>query len=75
MTNHSIGKGSVGEVFFATLRATGEEVAIKKLQLMRRGRDRTPIILREIDIIATSQHPNIVRYMGSYEVGLELWVL
>lgn len=41
---------------------------------MRRGRDRTPIILREIDIIATSQHPNIVRYMGSFEVGLELWV-
>lgn len=41
---------------------------------MRRGRDRTAIILREIDIIATSQHPNIVKYIGSFEVGLELWV-
>ena len=64
----------MGEVFFATLRRSGEQVAIKKLQLMRRGRDRTAVILREIDIIATSQHPNIVKYIGSYEVGMELWV-
>eukprot|EP01126_Amoeba_proteus_P046529 TRINITY_DN5266_c0_g1_i3.p1 TRINITY_DN5266_c0_g1~~TRINITY_DN5266_c0_g1_i3.p1 ORF type:complete len:499 (+),score=85.75 TRINITY_DN5266_c0_g1_i3:154-1650(+) len=75
ITNHSIGKGSVGEVFFATDRSNGNKVAIKKLQLMRRGKDRTTTILREIEIIATSQHHNIVKYLGSYLVIHELWVV
>lgn len=52
----------------------GEKVAIKKLQTKRRGKDRLGFILREIEIIATSQHPNIVKYFDSYFVADELWV-
>lgn len=34
-----------------------------------------PLILREIEIIATSQHNNIVKYIESFEMGDELWVV
>jgi serine/threonine protein kinase len=71
----SFGKGSVGEVFFGTRITDGKKVAIKKLEIIRRGRDRLPLILREIDIISTSQHPNIVQYFGSHEVDEHLWVV
>lgn len=67
-------KGSVGEVFFGQRLSDGKKVAIKKLEIVRRGRDRLPLILREIEIISTSQHPNIVQYFGSYEVEDHLWV-
>jgi len=73
--NRSIGKGAVGEVFFATVKDTETKVAIKKLHIERRGRDRLPFILREIDIIATSAHPNIVGFHEAYEMEGELWVV
>jgi hypothetical protein len=73
--NRSIGKGAVGEVFFATDKATDTKVAIKKLQIERRGRDRLPLILREIDIIATSSHENIVSFFEAYHMEGELWVV
>jgi len=73
ISNQTIGKGSVGEVLFAS---RGEnKVAIKKLELIRRGRDRLPLILREIEIIATSAHPNIVEYIETYDMAEELWVV
>eukprot|EP01127_Copromyxa_protea_P019239 TRINITY_DN6196_c0_g1_i1.p1 TRINITY_DN6196_c0_g1~~TRINITY_DN6196_c0_g1_i1.p1 ORF type:complete len:578 (-),score=57.25 TRINITY_DN6196_c0_g1_i1:98-1699(-) len=75
VTNYSLGKGSVGEVMYGICNKTGEKVAVKKLSPIRRGRDRTYTIMREIEIVATSQHPNIVKYYGSYEMGLEFWVV
>jgi len=73
ISSQAIGKGSVGEVLFGS---RGEKkVAIKKLELIRRGRDRLPLILREIEIIATSAHPNIVEYVETYDMGEELWVV
>eukprot|EP01124_Arcella_intermedia_P007369 TRINITY_DN14490_c0_g2_i1.p1 TRINITY_DN14490_c0_g2~~TRINITY_DN14490_c0_g2_i1.p1 ORF type:complete len:358 (+),score=91.97 TRINITY_DN14490_c0_g2_i1:45-1076(+) len=75
LNSKSIAKGSLGEVFFATTRNKSTPVAIKKLQLIRNGRDRLPFILREIDIIATSAHPNIVQYIQSFEHANELWVI
>jgi len=73
ITDRSIGKGGVGEVFFAQYGDT--KVAIKKLQIVRQGRDRLHLILREIEIIATSAHDNIVRYLETYQVQDELWVV
>lgn len=65
---------SVGEVFLGKNLKSAELVAIKKLKLLRRGQDRLPFILKEIEIIATSAHPNIVRYIESFRVEDELWV-
>jgi len=64
----------VGEVFIGTRYDTGEKVAIKKLQTVHKGRDRLPMILNEINVMANSKHPNIVNYIASYSVGDELWV-
>jgi serine/threonine protein kinase len=70
----SIGKGGVGEVFIGTKYSSGEKVAIKKLQTFFKGKDRLPMILNEISVMANSTHPNIVNYIASYGVGEELWV-
>jgi serine/threonine protein kinase len=65
---------SVGEVIFAEARDGSGVVAIKKLQTVRRNKDRLPFILREIEIISSSAHDNIVRYMDCFNMGSELWV-
>lgn len=66
---------SVGEVIFAEARDGSGVVAIKKLQTVRRNKDRLPFILREIEIISSSAHDNIVRYIDCFDMGSELWVL
>ena len=72
----AIGKGGVGEVFIGTKRDSGDKVAIKKLQTFFKGKDRLPMILNEVAVMASSAHPNIVSYMGCYAIGAEeLWVL
>jgi serine/threonine protein kinase len=47
---------------------------VKKLKLVKRGKNYLPLILREIQIVATSTHPNIVAYIESFHVEDELWV-
>jgi len=71
----TLGTGSVGEVVFG-ITQDGQKVAIKKLQLIKKGKNRLPFILREIEIIATSQHENIVKYIESFQMASEeLWVV
>lgn len=65
---------SVGEVIFAEAKDGTGVVAIKKLQTVRRNKDRLPFILREIEIISSSAHDNIVRYIDCFDMGQELWV-
>eukprot|EP01129_Flabellula_baltica_P015580 TRINITY_DN7994_c0_g1_i1.p1 TRINITY_DN7994_c0_g1~~TRINITY_DN7994_c0_g1_i1.p1 ORF type:complete len:620 (+),score=154.26 TRINITY_DN7994_c0_g1_i1:42-1901(+) len=74
-TGKTIGKGSVGEVFFAEDKITKELVAIKKLQIDRKGKSRLKLILNEISIMAISKHRNIVNYLDTYRVERELWVV
>jgi hypothetical protein len=76
-SERSIGKGGMGEVFFATRKGSGSnsrKVAIKKLQTFFKGKDRLPTILNEINVMAHSKHPNIINYIGAYQVEQELWV-
>lgn len=55
--------------------AEGQKVAIKKLKIIKKGKNRLPFILREIEIIATSQNENIVKYHESFQMASEeLWV-
>jgi len=70
-----IGKGSVGEVFFARNKETGTMVAIKKLELQRKGKSRLKLILNEISIMALSKSENIVNYLDTFQVNEELWVV
>lgn len=72
----AIGKGGVGEVFIGTKKESGDKVAIKKLQTFFKGKDRLPMILNEVAVMASSSHANIVSYMGCHAIGNEeLWVM
>eukprot|EP00736_Rhodelphis_marinus_P005740 Rmarinus@m.21263 len=67
-----VGEGASGTVFVAIHRQTGEQVAIKRSMM-----DKTVnlnAITNEIAMMKSSNHANIVRYFGSYIVGMELWL-
>eukprot|EP01119_Soliformovum_irregulare_P014306 TRINITY_DN3916_c0_g1_i1.p1 TRINITY_DN3916_c0_g1~~TRINITY_DN3916_c0_g1_i1.p1 ORF type:complete len:861 (-),score=225.80 TRINITY_DN3916_c0_g1_i1:318-2900(-) len=67
-----IGKGSFGEVFVAINSESNERVAIKKMMVTVKN---LRYIISEVDIQQKSNHPNIVKYLGSYLLGTELWVV
>ena len=60
----AIGSGHYSEVRKA-LNAQGELVAVKCIPLDQMGKD-IRLISREVSILNTAQHPNIVRYFGCY---------
>eukprot|EP00005_Dracoamoeba_jomungandri_P004624 CAMPEP_0174258780 /NCGR_PEP_ID=MMETSP0439-20130205/7719_1 /TAXON_ID=0 /ORGANISM="Stereomyxa ramosa, Strain Chinc5" /LENGTH=647 /DNA_ID=CAMNT_0015342415 /DNA_START=26 /DNA_END=1969 /DNA_ORIENTATION=+ len=68
-----IGRGGFGEVFLSVNVHTGEQVAIKKMQLNRRNK--VEHLCTEIGIMKTCEHPNIVRYVDSYRVEDTIWVV
>ena len=74
----SLGTGSYGSVYHATMRATAEELAIKMVQLdqLENGAaDLRDVVLNEIVILSSFAHPNIVTYHGTYfhQPANELW--
>lgn len=68
-----IGQGASGVVFAAIEIATGNEVAIKQMNLSQQPKKE--LIINEILVMRENKHPNIVNYVDSYLVGEELWVV
>lgn len=68
-----IGQGASGVVFTALEIATGNEVAIKQMNLSQQPKKE--LIINEILVMRENKHPNIVNYVDSYLVGEELWVV
>ncbi|XP_065643922.1 serine/threonine-protein kinase PAK 3 isoform X2 [Hydra vulgaris] len=68
-----IGQGASGVVFTAIEVATGNEVAIKQMNLSQQPKKE--LIINEILVMRENKHPNIVNYVDSYLVGDELWVV
>lgn len=64
-----------GSVFSAIDKNTGETVAIKMMIIKQQPRPE--LILTEITVMKTFQHPNIVNYLCSFLVSnsTELWVI
>ena len=65
LTDEKLGEGMTGAVFKATIKSSGQQVAIKNVrkQLIRDVK----ALLKEISLLAQCDHPNIVRIMGSAE--------
>ncbi|KAL4631185.1 serine/threonine-protein kinase PAK 3-like isoform X3 [Arapaima gigas] len=68
-----IGQGASGVVYTAIDVATGQEVAVKQMNLQQQPKKE--LIINEILVMRENKNSNIVNYLDSYLVGDELWVV
>ncbi|KAL3511032.1 hypothetical protein ACH5RR_030433 [Cinchona calisaya] len=71
---HELGKGSYGAVYKARDKKTSELVAIKVISLSE-GEEGYEEIRGEIEMLQQCNHPNVVRYLGSYQGEEYLWIV
>ncbi|XP_056369898.1 serine/threonine-protein kinase PAK 3-like [Oenanthe melanoleuca] len=69
----NIGSGTFGEVCRAFDTATGEEVAIKKINLQ--GLTSKEVIINEVMVMKNNRNPNLVNYLDSYLVDNQFWLV
>ncbi|MEW5309707.1 MAG: hypothetical protein WDW38_001571 [Sanguina aurantia] len=69
-----LGKGAYGTVYKALDRTNDTSVAIKVIPLTEQDKEDFKQIQREIAFLADCNHPNVVRYLGSYRHRSELWI-
>uniref|UniRef100_A0A672KU45 Eukaryotic translation initiation factor 2-alpha kinase 1 n=1 Tax=Sinocyclocheilus grahami TaxID=75366 RepID=A0A672KU45_SINGR len=58
----TLGKGSYGKVFKVINKLDGQEYAVKKILIKKVTRDDCMKVLREVKVLSSLQHPNIVGY-------------
>lgn len=73
VSRQEIGKGASGVVVTAVELATGNEVAIKQMNLA--SQPKKELIISEILVMKENKQANIVNYLDSYLVNDELWVI
>lgn len=71
---NELGKGSYGAVYKARDIRTSELVAIKVISLCE-GEEGYEEIRGEIEMLQQCSHPNVVRYLGSYQGEEYLWIV
>ncbi|KAM3707003.1 hypothetical protein ACB098_03G192300 [Castanea mollissima] len=71
---NELGKGSYGAVYRARDLRTSELVAIKAISLSE-GEEGYEEICGEIEMLQQCSHPNVVRYLGSYQGEDCLWIV
>ncbi|KAH7569975.1 hypothetical protein JRO89_XS05G0027100 [Xanthoceras sorbifolium] len=71
---NELGKGSYGSVYKARDFRTSELVAIKVISLTE-GEEGYEEIRGEIEMLQQCNHPNVVRYLGSYQGEEYLWIV
>ena len=62
------GKGAYGTVYKAVEVETGEIVAIKVISLVDQPPEDFRLIEKEIEFLASCNHPNVVRYLVSRQL-------
>ncbi|AIN96905.1 protein kinase, putative [Leishmania panamensis] len=71
----SVGVGNFGVVLKARNRVTGDIVAIKQVPLSDTDKEDLDIIVKEVEILQECDHPNIVRFYGTYQSMGVLWIV
>lgn len=71
--SQEIGKGASGTVVTAMELSSGNEVAIKQMNLA--SQPKKELIINEIIVMKENKQGNIVNYLDSYLVTEELWVV
>lgn len=71
---NELGKGSYGAVYKARDRVTSELVAVKVISLTE-GEEGYEEIRGEIGMLQQCNHPNVVRYLGSFQGRGYLWIV
>ncbi|TPX37860.1 hypothetical protein SeMB42_g06841 [Synchytrium endobioticum] len=59
-----IGRGQFGAVYKALNLETGHVVAVKRIPLMDQDQDGVEDLMKEVELLKSLSHPNIVRYEG-----------
>ncbi|RMC10993.1 hypothetical protein DUI87_12185 [Hirundo rustica rustica] len=67
-----IGQGAFGTVYKGLDRATGGEVAMKKMSLREKNRERA---VNEILVLKDKKNPNIINSLDSFLVDGDLWLV
>ncbi|KFM27029.1 Serine/threonine-protein kinase sepA [Auxenochlorella protothecoides] len=70
-----LGRGAYGHVFRGLDTRTGQHVAIKQIGLERIPAGGLPGIVREVELLKTLNHPNIVKYYGSLRTDTHLYIV
>ncbi len=69
-----IGRGSIGQVYKAVLKTTGETVAIKIIP--QSAISDMEALVNEVTLMQTSNHPNIVSYIDSFLTPTgDVWIV
>lgn len=66
------GRGSYGSVYKARVKESGEIVAIKVISLSEQ--EDLESIQKEINMLRDCDHPNVVKYFGSWRAADSLWI-
>lgn len=64
---------AAGTVCQATVKASGDVVAIKIMEIA--VQPKKELIITEIEVMRGLQHTNIINYIESYHVGADLWIV
>ena len=62
-----IGRGSFGNVYLGTVKASGETVVIKEVELQGLSSKDQKLSMAEVDVLKRLRHSNIVAYRDSYK--------
>jgi serine/threonine protein kinase len=80
--DRELGRGSFGTVFLAHDTMTGTEVAIKvfkkrvlKRKFIGKGKNGLTLVLGEIQILLTLDHPNIIKILEVIESASKIYLV